>query len=161
MIGAKGTAALGGPELCYRYLLTRRWGRGPSLTFIMLNPSTADSQNDDSTIRRCLGYAKREGYNALSVLNLFAFRARDPSELLTAPDPIGPENAAYLKAEAKRKDGITIAAWGSHPIASEVSLGVRGLFIKYHRPLYHLGLTKSGQPKHPLYLSLSAPLEPL
>src|SRR5689334_20041621 len=62
----------------YRYRLTRRWGDGPALLFVMLNPSTADATEDDPTIRRCTGFAKREGMPAIEVVNLFAWRATDP-----------------------------------------------------------------------------------
>jgi hypothetical protein len=56
----------------YRYRLTREWGDGPLLTFAMLNPSTANAEIDDPTIRRCMSFGRREGASGISVFNLFA-----------------------------------------------------------------------------------------
>ena len=70
----------------YRYTLTRDLGlamkpKRPCL-FVMLNPSTADALMDDRTIRRCKGFATREGCTSLTVVNLFAFRATNPDDTL-------------------------------------------------------------------------------
>lgn len=81
----------------YRYLLGRAWGDGPLLPFIMLNPSTADADIDDPTIRRCMGFAKREGTSGVSVANLFALRSKDPSALLTVSGRVGPGNEFALE----------------------------------------------------------------
>ena len=96
----------------YRYRLTRRWDDGPTCTFIMLNPSTADARKDDPTIRRCIGFARREGCAALLVINCFAFRATKPADLFAAEDPIGPENDRHIMAASLDADGQVIAAWG-------------------------------------------------
>jgi len=67
----------------YRYLLTRKWGKRTDFaTFVMLNPSTADGFRDDATIRKCIGFAKRWGFDGIQVVNLFAWRSRDPLDLL-------------------------------------------------------------------------------
>lgn len=58
------------PDGIYRYNLTRTWGAGPIATFLMLNPSTADADVDDPTIRRCLGFAKSWGCSSLRVANV-------------------------------------------------------------------------------------------
>lgn len=76
----------------YRYRLDRLGallGRG-AVNFVMLNPSTADAEQDDPTIRRCLGYAFRWGFARLIVTNLYALRSTDPRALWEHPDPIGP-----------------------------------------------------------------------
>src|SRR6185312_12359012 len=98
----------------YRYGLGREWDypAKPALTFIMLNPSTADAEQDDPTIRRCIGFAKRDGFGALTVLNLYALRATDPRELERADDPKGPENDTMLRLHLKR-GGTFVAAWGA------------------------------------------------
>ena len=80
----------------YRYRLARHWGAGSALPFVMLNPSTADADNDDPTIRRCIAFAKREGAGGIVVANLFAFRATSPADMLAAPNPFGPENEGHL-----------------------------------------------------------------
>lgn len=143
----------------YRYLLTRktkcplRWVR--NALFIMLNPSTADATNDDPTIRRCIGFAEREGCTDLTVVNLFAFRATNPKDLLKCSDPVGPLNDHFLAEQIeKHRTGIIVAAWGSHPLAKERAEEVAGSL----GPFVCLGKTKNGSPKHPLYLKGDSPL---
>lgn len=95
----------------YRYDLWRKWGDEPYCMFVGLNPSTADETQDDPTIRRCVGYAKRWNYGGLCMVNLFAFRATQPKDMMTAKDPIGPDNDRTLKTLSQGA-GIVIAAWG-------------------------------------------------
>lgn len=140
----------------YRYLLRREWGGPPTCTFIMLNPSTADQWQDDPTIRRCIGFAKREGCGALTVLNIFAFRATDPKVMAAADDPIGPQNDDYLRAALGQ--GPVVAAWGAHKMAEERGRDVAKML---GRDLLCLGTTKVGAPRHPLYVKRDAPLVPL
>ena len=98
----------------YRYLLTRTWdAQCERVVFIGLNPSTADATEDDPTIRRIIGFARSWGYGGVDMLNLFAFRATDPSDLKAAVDPVGPKNDRYL-AEYTSRSHATVAAWGVH-----------------------------------------------
>lgn len=145
----------------YRYLLTRDWGDGEGrLTFVMLNPSTADATQDDPTIRRCLGFARSAGFSGIAVLNLYAMRATDPRELRHAIDPVGPENDATLRSAfawaAERKSPI-VAAWGTHGDRERVR---RVKELLGRNDVRHLGLTKDGAPRHPLYVPADQPLEP-
>ena len=97
----------------YRYLLTRdvaSIGNG-TVTFVCLNPSTADATEDDPTIRRCTRFAREWGYAQLKVVNLYAYRSTDPSQLARVPDPVGPENDDILSAVLGSSDCI-VAAWG-------------------------------------------------
>lgn len=80
----------------YRYRLDRRWGYGPRVAWIMLNPSTADSEAEDATSRRVQAFSRRWGFSALTVVNLYAWRATDPTDLWTAQDPVGPENDRHI-----------------------------------------------------------------
>lgn len=137
----------------YRYELHRCWDpRVPSVLWIMLNPSKADAEDDDPTIRRCIGFAKTWGYGGIVVCNLFAFRATKPEKLIGATDPIGPENDAHLFEAARNRR--VIAAWGTsvptywrhRPAAIAAQLRQAGV------DLHHVGLTKDGHPRHPLYL---------
>ncbi len=83
----------------WRYALWRRWDSSKSpLIVIGLNPSTADERQDDPTIRRCINLAKREGCGSYVMLNLFAFRARDPKVMKAHAEPIGPENDVAIAA---------------------------------------------------------------
>src|SRR5574338_704488 len=105
----------------YRYRLDRDYapvGRsfGPRVAFIMVNPSTADAEQDDATIRKCLGFAHRNGFYRLTVGNLFAYRATDVRELRKSDDPIGPENDRFL-SEIVEKSQAIIYAWG--PLAKQ------------------------------------------
>ena len=80
----------------YRYRLTREWSDKPLLPFVMLNPSDANAEIDDPTIRRCMGFARAWGYGGIVVGNLYAFRTPYPETLWKAPDPYGPLNDAAL-----------------------------------------------------------------
>jgi hypothetical protein len=134
----------------YRYWLRRSWktgGGGRVVCFVMLNPSTADHEADDPTVRRCMAFTRSWGFSALSVRNLFALRATDPAELLEADDPVGPSGDAELAAAGAAD--LVVAAWGaSVPFGREA----RALEILAGVPLHCLGLTKSGAPRHPLYV---------
>ena len=135
----------------YRYLLGRQWRsstKGPVL-FIMLNPSTADADVDDPTIRRCISYGVSWGYGGIEVVNLFALRSTDPKRLTQVPDPIGPENERYILEAAARASKI-VAAWGVHGEINDRGLDVLHLLKDYN--VYCLGVTKRQRPKHPLYL---------
>ncbi len=144
----------------YRYLLRRDYGgvgRDRALTclFVMLNPSTADAEHDDLTIRRCKSFAQRHAYSALEVVNLYAFRSIDPKQLWQELDPIGPQNDQYIRAAVARA-GLVIAAWGAN------AKRMRAKTIERLIPdAFALGFTKHGVPKHPLYIRSDAPLIPL
>lgn len=148
------TTARFSPCRTWRYELWRRWGHAPVAAFIGLNPSTADETQDDPTIRRCIGFAKRWGYGGLVMLNLFAYRSTDPRGLKVAADPVGPENDETL-LRVTAEAGCVIAAWGAHGALFGRDAAVRRLLA--HLTLDHLGLTKAGHPRHPLYLARSTP----
>jgi hypothetical protein len=146
----------------YRYLLRREWGLGPIATFIMLNPSTADAETEDPTIRRCIGFAKAWGCRGLQVVNLFAKRATSPKKMMLADDPVGPKNKGFFESayeNARRDDdpGPLICAWGTHGGFMEQDLEVMGWLDGF--PAWKpqcLGLTKKMYPKHPLYVPQNA-----
>lgn len=147
----------------YRYLLGRTWdwSRSP-LILGMLNPSTADDTNDDPTVRRAIGFAKREGCGSLRVWNIGAGRATNPKEWLAMADPIGPDNyseVGRLFYSGKSNGARFVVAWGAnapHGFVSPYLSMARDLNV----PLECFGRTKSGAPKHPLYLPKDAPLVP-
>ena len=127
----------------HRYVLRREWlGAGGSVNFIMCNPSTADDQRDDATIRRCVGFAKLWGYTRLVVTNLYAFRATDPKDLraLATKDPDcaigGRENAEHIQREAAGASAI-ICAWGDNgdAVILHRDLDVRGLYAAQKRKI--------------------------
>lgn len=149
----------------YRYGLGRELPRtintvpGRRCVFVMLNPSTADAAIDDPTVRRCVGFAAREGSERLVVVNLFAWRATSPRELTTVGDPIGPGNQEALETAVDGDQVLVIGAWGSSIPAGQgdyVSAVADGLCRIGGRRLG--ALTSSGQPRHPLYLRADVPL---
>ena len=110
----------------YRYRLRREWrelgisenwnwdtDEPLSVLFIMLNPSTADAQKDDATIRRCVGFARDWGYERMEVVNLFAARTRYPADLFGLAYPIGPDNEMHV-SNAISEAGLIVCAWGNH-----------------------------------------------
>lgn len=118
----------------------------------MLNPSTADEEVDDPTIRRCIGFSRRDGLSGLRVVNLFALRSTDPAGLADAWDPVGPENDAWIRDVAARSHRIVVA-WGAHPLArTRIGAVVPILRGAEGRRLWCLGTTASGAPRHPLYV---------
>jgi len=140
----------------YRYSLSRYWGDGLTVCWIMLNPSTADARKDDPTIRRCVGLSKSWGYGGLVVVNLFALRATDPRKLRPVfgyqdeqIETVGPDNDEWIERET---DGasLIVGAWGNHGVIWNRGDEVRETLGADR--LHHLGLTKLGQPRHPLYV---------
>lgn len=125
----------------------------------MLNPSTATEDEDDPTIRRCIDFAKRWGGGTLEVGNLFAYRSTDPAELAKQGDPVGPGNDEALVTIARRAD-LLVAAWGSGGRLNGRSHEVTALLVsRPHTNLFVLGLTKLGQPQHPLYVPAKTTLK--
>lgn len=134
----------------YRYELSRGWCQNP-LIFLMLNPSTADHNIDDPTIRRCMSFAEQNGYDGIMVLNLYALRATDPKQLWCSLDPVGENNDFYLHKYA-RQYGSFLCAWGKNAKRDRVSQVV-DILKSYNANLYCLGVNKDNSPKHPLYLA--------
>jgi len=134
----------------YRYRLWRHLGGGMGrAVFVGLNPSTADECVNDSTVARGIGFAQVWGYGSLEMLNIFAFRAKDPRKMYAAADPIGPMNDEAILKTA-RDAALVVAAWGTRGAYRGRGEEVRRLLDGV--PLHHLGLTKDGHPRHPLYL---------
>lgn len=141
----------------YRYGLSRVWDRtAGSVLFVMLNPSTADEFRNDPTVARCETRARRMGFGAVMIANLFAFRATRPTDLKRAAAPVGPLNDRILAHWTNSAD-LTIAAWGAHGAHLDRA-------CKYAQSLpdrvSHLGLTKAGHPRHPLYVAFETQPQP-
>lgn len=144
----------------YRYSLTRVWdGNGPRVNFVMLNPSKADEINNDPTVERCERRARHLGFGAFRVTNIFGWRDTDPFAMRRAKAPVGPENDDLLLAAAQWADQI-IAAWGVHGAHRQRGEQVAHLLRQAEIRMFHLGLTKEGHPRHPLYLPYAKQPEP-
>lgn len=149
---------------CYRYSLTRRFGDGPTVAFIGLNPSTADEHADDPTIRRCVGFAKRWGYGELVMLNLYPLRSTDPRGLWADPLPAGElirgngpgfDENLYAILRAVLGAQRVVCAWGANPGPDPERPAFITKYLQVARswaPTVALALTKHGQPRHPLYV---------
>lgn len=141
----------------YRYGLVRVWDASkPGALFILLNPSTADGTQDDPTVRRCVGMAKKWGCGIMWIVNLFALRATNPRELLVDPDnAVGPQNDSYLNLALicfdRPADYIVCGwgNWGSHKLLrrrrDQVLSRLRAARTRC------LSVNSTGDPKHPLY----------
>lgn len=147
----------------YRYCLWRSWvdlaapgagnpaGAG-TLAWVMLNPSTADHREDDATIRKCMGFARRFGYTGIAVYNLFNFRTPSPVEMKLAGEPVGPDGDAAIKLLAGASYSRVVAAWGAYGGWMGRDLAVLEM-LRGRVDLRCLGVTKHGHPRHPLYVS--------
>jgi hypothetical protein len=151
------TSDAGGAVSAYRYTLTRNWGDGGRLLWVMLNPSTADETQDDPTIRRCVGFSKAGGYGCLMVVNLFAARATNPADLAAIADPVGIDNDAVI-LDAIRQSTAIVFAWGAHNTKGR-AFKVATMCRREGREPLCLGKTKDGHPRHPLYVPAAQPFE--
>lgn len=142
----------------YRYGLRRTWNPElPQLCWLMLNPSTADADKDDATIRICMGRALRMGYGGINVVNLFALRSTDPQALYDAAYPISEsplwfKNDVYIQTVA-RWSRMVICAWGNYGGYQNRARIVLSMLRKFDVKTFALRLTKKGHPCHPLRIS--------
>lgn len=136
--------------------------RGERVLFVGYNPSTGDVDSDDPTIRRMIGFTERLGGEHMAVVNLFAWRATDPSKLPTDDSAIGPQNDETI-LNAIAKASLIICCWGG--LADQQNDRARRVYTMCRTgPVFNnpfcFGVTASGQPRHPLYLKKDEPLIP-
>ena len=150
----------------YRYALYRDWDIGRAVTFVMLNPSTADASIDDPTIRKCIGFARQWGYGRLMVVNVMAYRATQPKDLPRDLEAaIGPENAKWLEHGATYGE-LIVPAWGAPRPAFAAAYKATDAIMKRvvaqhrHAPIECLGFTKQFGPKHRLYVPYDTKRKP-
>ncbi|MDA5092732.1 DUF1643 domain-containing protein [Aliiroseovarius sp. KMU-50] len=137
----------------YRYALTRTWDDGKDkVLFVMLNPSKATEMQNDPTVERCERRARTLGFGGFRVVNIFAWRETHPKLMRQAKDPIGPENDLQLLEGCRWADQI-ICGWGTHAEHQNRGPVVSDMLRQNGHTLHHLGLTKDGHPKHPLYIA--------
>lgn len=154
-------ACIFSPDRSYRYSLVSIVGPEKKIClFVALNPSTADESSDDNTVRRCKSYAKQWGYGIFSIANIFAYRATNPNALYVQEDRVGPDNDRYIRESAECAD-LIVAAWGNHGEYLDRGQHVLAMLKGLDKPVHTLGLTKAGQPRHPLYLPKDTQLQTL
>lgn len=161
-IGVAGRGAIISDCGRYRYRLERDGPGHGATAIIMVNPSTADAETDDATIRKLKGFGERNQWGRLIVGNLFALRATDVRELSKVEDPVGPENDDWLWRIVCSVDRI-ICAWG--PLSKQPryhrARWRRAIEIAGSVPLFSIGApAKCGHPKHPLMLPYDSPIVP-
>lgn len=158
-------AAILSENLQHRYALTRTWRLSPPmpadlLAFVMLNPSTADDEKDDQTIRRCMMIGWREGYDGIEVCNLRSFRARDPKRCMEQPrSPVNWMHLETIVTSARNRKPI-ICAWGASKFVADDAKRFTDLAATGGAELKCLGRTKDGSPRHPCYIANNQDLEP-
>ena len=159
--GPEGAAtATFDPSRTYRYRLSRAWDpAGPVVAFVMLNPSTADAASLDPTVRRCIGFARAWGFGTLEVVNLFAFRATAPADLVRAPEPVGVGNDRAIVDAVRRADRVVVA-WGTRGTHLGRGGAVSALLGSCRVRPVALGTTRDGHPRHPLYVRGDTASEP-
>ena len=153
----------------WRYQLARRVAAHVccerEMVFVCLNPSTADANRDDPTVRKCCGFARRTGHSVVRIVNLFALRSTDPRGLLAARDPVGPDNDAHIARVLCRSAASTVVvAWGSPKTARlrrliEARALHVGSLLRAPRNVWCLGRARDGHPRHPLMLPYATSLE--
>lgn len=162
MVCETGSSAILSACGLYRYYLSRNLGgeAGARVLFVMLNPSTADATTDDPTIRRCMAFARREGGSVLDVVNLYGLRSPEPKALRGVADPVGPDNDTHLRLCLQFAD-LVIFGWGADegPIRGRSKV-VGDLALALGRTPQCLGTTKSGAPRHPLFVRADQQLVP-
>lgn len=157
----------------HRYRLTRDLATlgtaDTHVLWVMLNPSTADAETDDPTIRKCAGFARRWGLGALRVVNLWSYRATKPADLLAWDWKLDTtavaENERWVRSELEDPSAaLVVAAWGAHATRARRQglpwVDVHDLAVSAGRSVHCLGLTGDGQPRHPLMLGYASPLVP-
>ncbi|WP_407494898.1 DUF1643 domain-containing protein [Pseudooceanicola sp. MF1-13] len=144
----------------YRYSLTRVWDEGlPRVMFVMLNPSKATEVQNDPTVERCERRARVLGFGGFRVTNIFAFRATDPRDLKRAAQPVGVANDAAIRDGVAWADQV-VAGWGAHGDHLGRGAEVAHLLADLGCAAQHLGLSKAGHPRHPLYIAYAQKPEP-
>lgn len=151
----------------YRYRLEREvsmpFEGSKTFAYFGINPSTADAELDDATVRKWRGFTLRNAGHRFIVGNLFAFRSTDPKALTRQDDPFGLEWLSHMNAIIADAD-VLVPCWGS---LVKMPKDLRGVpaqvlttLMRSGKPVLHFGITSCGQPKHPLMLGYDTPLMP-
>lgn len=154
--GMRPNTARFSPCGLYRYTLTRELGGGRTVVFCGLNPSTADANVNDHTVRKDIGFAQRWGYGRILKVNAYGYRATEPADMKRAAkagvDIVGPENNEALIAAARlarSSGGLFVVAWGAN-IDPHRQHDVAALLSDVE--LWCFEINGDGSPKHELYI---------
>lgn len=148
----------------FRPRLWRRWNDAlPVLPFMMLNPSEADGEEDDHTVRKCVGFAERFGYGGIEIVNLSDFRAKNPKDLKAAGWLVSPQNDAHISTVVRCYGPMLVVAWGVNANCAEGWARVKQvceLLDDLSADPHALCVTANGTPAHPLMLPYKSELQP-
>ena len=151
----------------YRWILKRELLIGEkTIVFIGLNPSKANSSTNDSTLSRIINFCSKWNYKNIYIVNLFGLISKSPSELSKSNDPIGSNNdLIILKSLEFWQQNTNCDLWLGWGDKGQLNGRDRKVlkFIKnfsdlksnennYSKRLLSLGLSKKGNPRHPLYM---------
>lgn len=156
----------------YRYSLLHQWDelfdRRRAL-FICLNPSTADENQLDPTLTRIRSFCQRLGTNEFLMLNIFAYRATDPQDMMAVDDPVGSENDTHITEaieEAYELNGRQldiVCGWGNHGLHLNRQSACLELLAEFRNlpnlRISCLGKNTNDTPKHPLYIAANKEFE--
>ena len=136
----------------FRYTLTRELSAAPINTalFALLNPSTANASEDDPTCIRCMGFGWSWGYERVVLVNTNPYRSTDPHDVVIPDEAVLTVNDEYVRVAATNAD-LIVCAWGAN-VDIELADRTVNVLRSVGKRLHHMGLTKGGQPTHPLYL---------
>lgn len=139
----------------YRYDLQRIWDLNlPMACLVGLNPSTADANENDRTICRIIEFVKTWGCGGFTMVNLFAYRATRPEDMLVTEHPVGAFNNEHIMNAAKQAAKV-VFCWGTFGGFQKRDEEIIAMFPDAEC----FGYTKHGHPIHPLYLHSSTQLE--
>lgn len=146
----------------YRYRLERELQLlGIVVAFFGVNPSEADSILPDQTDMKWRGFGRLLGARKYIAGNPFAFRSKNVRDLARAIDPVGPFNDAHLEQIIADAD-LLVPCWGDRAkVPRELRPHIDALaqrILKSGKPVRIFGLTKGGDPKHPLMLGYDTTL---
>ena len=145
----------------YRYQLIRTWDESkPIFTYIGLNPSIANAERNDAHTVRNLKRAIAAGAGGYIAVNLFAWVATSPKDMKSAAEPVGGRNDSAI-VDAVTKSKWVLCGWGAHGTHQGRGIEVAKMLRFWREKLYYLEMTKSGHPKHPLYIAANVALKPL
>lgn len=146
----------------YRHWLYREvQPTGIVAVFVGVNPSTAGPKEEDQTTGKWRGFSLRNGIREYYAVNPFDFRHPDVRELAKVSAPISAENEHWIREIMGRAD-LIVPCWGnSEKVPKQLRYHfarMRTLIRESGKPVKIFGLTKSGDPMHPLMLGYDTQL---
>ena len=149
----------------YRYILGTR-GENP-LICIGINPSTAEPDNLDNTLKSVERIALGNGFDSFIMFNVYAQRATNPDAMEKVYNPLlHRENLeAFRYVLSISKKPAIWAAWGAiiekRKYLPDCVRDMLNLGKEYGASWHCAGaITKKGHPHHPLYLRKDEKLKP-